>query len=105
MADQPTSKTPAENWREMEEFFSMRTLLTGKLIRTTYTVGQVLIVLGILQWLRMGFASFLIGVTLGVFASIVWRVACEFVVVVFSIHDELVGLRKDTQARSLRPAP
>jgi hypothetical protein len=74
------------------DFLGMKTMLTGTLIRWFYFVGQVLIVLGFISMLRS--QGFLPALIVAVFLGVIWRIFCEFFVVIFAIHERLVEIAK-----------
>jgi hypothetical protein len=81
------------------DFFGFRALVTPALIKALYAVGAVMVTLGSIP-VGMAAASsagddgagFLAGLAYFVIANLVWRVCCELLIIIFSIHDRLVEL-------------
>lgn len=67
----------------MGDFFAFRRLITLPLIRVVYVLGIIAI-----TWFCIDQAVVLEWIG----AQIVWRLACEGVVVFFSIHERLRGI-------------
>ncbi|MHB9024649.1 MAG: DUF4282 domain-containing protein [Armatimonadota bacterium] len=85
------------DWESAKEFISMNTMLTGKLMRTSYIIGQIFVVL--FAFNMFGNNGAVPAVIFAIFASLVWRILCEFFIITFAIHEELVKIRKALAGR------
>ena len=91
----------------LKEFIDFRILITTYVIKVVYVLGLLIITLA-------GFVSFLAGITKtevyffpkgvwgviwGVFAiifvNIIWRLFCEWLIIMFNIQDILVSVEKE----------
>ena len=52
---------------------------------------------------ELGWRYVLLGVGSIVIGSLVWRVLCEFWIVIFNLHDELVNVRQSLSSNYHRP--
>jgi len=82
-----------------------RTMLTPTLVKILYVLGAIGILVFTILWSPYR-QSALMQIGLFIVAEIFWRVICEFIIVIFSIHEELVranrGKEKDrTKERDL----
>lgn len=92
----------------MRSILSLNSFVTPKLLRAVYWIG--LICIGFLALIGMynaltymgdlrtstpqsGFISFIAVIVAGIGATIIWRLAVEFILVAFSIHDLLRDIR------------
>ncbi|MBM7624509.1 DUF4282 domain-containing protein [Sporohalobacter salinus] len=75
---------------EVSNFFSFKSMVSNKLAKISYVVGLI----GVTLWgLGVMFnSSFIIGLLILVFGNLFWRVSCEAMIVMFSIHETLVSV-------------
>lgn len=78
----------------MLEFIEFKTMVSSLLIKILYVLGVIVITIYGLISLFSG--SFLIGLGTIIFGNLFWRLFCESIIVVFSIHDELVSMNQKT---------
>jgi Domain of unknown function (DUF4282) len=97
-------------------YFSFHSLVSTSIIKVAYlfgalaisSIGIVLIVSGILKYRSEMFGEiypviafgdpviqFISGIVIFVFANIVWRVLCEFFILLFSIHELLSEILRE----------
>ena len=100
----------------MREYFNFDFMVTPWLIKVLYVIGQ----LGVLLWAvvtpfsmafqrtlgggsRFDIGRFLIGflasLAILVLGSLIWRIYCELVIVIFKIHENLIA-KKDAPGDS-----
>lgn len=84
----------------MGAFLSFDKFVTPAVIKVVYWIGIVVIIISGVGWAFAGaqYSAFapigaIIGVILGL---LLWRVYCELIILWFKIHDEMVGIRKNT---------
>jgi hypothetical protein len=94
------------DWYKLGEFWAFRRMITPTIIRWVFTVGGVLIVIvGLVMagaWASEGnnpLMRFLLGMVGAIFALAPWRVACESVIVAFSINDRLGEIAAELKKR------
>lgn len=89
-------------------FFTFRTMLTPILIRVLYIAGAVLITVGLLAALIIAPRDAtveatllrLFGTLLGIVVlNVLWRLLCEGIIILFSIHEVLVSIDKQLKRR------
>lgn len=84
----------------MSDFLSFETFITPKIIRIVFVIGLVLIALGVLVRVIVGFVhlELIEGVILpligGVLAVLALRIYCELVLVFFDMRDKLSEIAK-----------
>ena len=84
-------------------FINFEIMITPLIMKIVYIVGVALIGLFMLIGMFSGFAEdFLLGIAMffvsiiaGVIAQVFWRIACEQIILFFSIHSELKKITKD----------
>ena len=94
-------------------------MITGWIVRIVYIIGVLVIVLMAIAALAGGILSGIlsedmdmIGLITGpigffvilIFGNILWRLTCESVILIFSLHDNLVAIRK-ALASGATPTP
>lgn len=103
MTDEPKPRrddTPLEtHWIERAgEIFSFRLMLTPMLVRIAFALGIPIIPIVSVcycfdgyspNYSSNGFDRFIGGLLLAAFALLLWRIACETAIVLFSIHEEI----------------
>ncbi len=77
---------------ELKEFFEMKTMLTGKWVRGSYWVGQILIIWWAIQ--MMHDTGLFPAILMAAILSFAWRIISEFFIIIFAIHEELVTIRR-----------
>ena len=100
----------------IEDYFTFDLFISRAIIALVYFLGVVAITgasVWILIWGRtppMSYGSveeaFWAGFAILVFGNLIWRVLCEFVVVVFKINDSLIaidGKMRDTEGDKEEP--
>lgn len=73
------------------EFFSFRLLIAKSIIRGIFFTGFII---QVIFGLYITFNGFLYGLIIIFFGWIPLRLLCEFLIISFNIHDELVTLNK-----------
>ena len=79
-------------------FFSFQIMISGKLIKSLYTIGMIIITLfGIIfifigSDIPEGEYFILGGVAAIILGNFIWRIFCEGLIIVFSIHETLVSI-------------
>lgn len=91
----------------MQKFLTFDEMVTPAIILIVYWIVIALIVIGALSTLAGGFWSFVMGVVAAAVGAILWRVACEMMLIVFRIHGQLADLVRNTTpgASPVHPAP
>lgn len=80
----------------MQEFFEFKMMVSSILIKVLFVLG--LLVITIYGIISIFSGSFLTGLGIIVFGNLFWRLFCEGIIVVFSIHDRLSSLDQKTMA-------
>lgn len=92
----------------MAGFFSFRRLITPSFIKAIYVIGFLLLTAGGIAfsaWAgwrlneatisrELGWRYVAYGVAVLIFGNLLWRIVCEFWIVIFNLHDELVVVRE-----------
>lgn len=93
----------------MRKFLNFDEMVTPGFISVIYWIGLGLIALGFLGSLSssyyLGFWFFLLSLIGSALAAILWRVACEMMLVVFRIHNVLATIAVNTGSLPPAPAP
>jgi hypothetical protein len=90
----------------MQKFLTFDEMVTPSVILIVYWIVIILIVIGALSTLAGGFWAFVMGVVGAAVGLILWRVACEMMLIVFRIHAQLAELiRNTTPPGALPPHP
>ncbi|MDR0469813.1 MAG: DUF4282 domain-containing protein [Peptococcaceae bacterium] len=92
----------------MDDFFSFRKMVTPMLIKVIYILGEIGIIIGCISGIvavrsysRMlggrgvNFGAVLGGLLVIAISSLFWRVVCESLIVLFSLHSELAKFHSD----------
>jgi hypothetical protein len=86
-----------------DDFLNFKLYITTTFMKIIYVIGAILITLGSLLLMvgfsaplyygySLGFGGALAGLALLIFGNIGWRLVCEAIVVVFSIHEKLISI-------------
>ncbi|HSH50554.1 MAG TPA: DUF4282 domain-containing protein [Bacteroidales bacterium] len=78
----------------MLEFLEFKTMVSSLLIKILYALGVIVITIGGIISL---FSDFWIGLGTIIFGNLFWRLMCEAIIVVFSIHDVLTSIDRKTK--------
>ena len=92
----------------MAGYFSFQKLITAPFVKAVYFVGFLLITLGgigLAAWAgwrlseatifrELGWRYVAYGVGALIVGNVLWRIACEFWIVIFNLYDELVAVRQ-----------
>ena len=95
----------------MSAYFSFERMITPSFVKVVYFLGFVVLTaggIGLMVWAglqlndatidrNLGWRYVALGAAALVIGNILWRVACELLVVLFGIHAELVTLRYASQ--------
>jgi len=95
-----TEDTKVKNRKTINDFFTFKKMLGHTFIRIIYIAGLAGITIGSIIFIILGFAgsgfvaglgwiSALSGLLMLVFGNILWRIACEVLIIFFGIHDKL----------------
>lgn len=87
-------------------YFSFRTMVTPIIVKWVYVIGMIAITIwGIIVMFgggggyygspRGGF--FFIGLSIIVLGNLIWRVICEEIILIFSIHEVLASIERKTK--------
>ncbi len=99
-----------------EDFINFKMFITTTFMKIIYVIGAIIITLGSLvlmvgfsvpslyYGLSLGSGGILAGLALLIFGNLGWRLFCEAIIVVFSIHDRLISIDSKTGAGS-KPTP
>ena len=100
---------PQPGQSNFTKFLNFETMVTPMIMKIIYIVGTALIALGTLIAMFSSFAgvgligvgaamfSFFVSIVAGAVAIVFFRVICESLMVYFSIHKELVEVKKNTK--------
>lgn len=80
----------------VEDYFSFRSMVSTKLMKVLYLIGFGLITLGGL-WVFS--ESPLVGLLVLTAGNLTWRVLCEQMIVIHSIHEALVSIERHQRER------
>lgn len=91
----------------MGNFLAFRNMISGVLIKVSYLLGAIVLTGYGLMLTAAPFISndsnrglmFLVGIGLVTVGNVVWRLLCESIIVVFSIHELLESIDKKTVAK------
>jgi uncharacterized membrane protein len=98
-----------------DDFLNFKMFITTTFMKIIYIIGALIITLGSLV-LMVGFSMpFAYGISIGsggviaglavlIFGNLGWRLLCEAIIVVFSIHERLISVDSKLGAGS-KPAP
>ena len=78
----------------MGDFFGFRTMVSSIIIKILYIAGVISIIISAF-YLFFEF-DFLRGFFVLIIGNLVWRLTCEAVIVIFSIHDKLSSIDSKT---------
>ncbi len=91
------------------DFFAFRRLISASWIKAIYVIGAVFITLGLLGALiaaagaeRAGL-GLVVAVVYFVALNVGWRLVCEFLILFFSMHEQLVTIAKASQRPDAGP--
>lgn len=80
------------------DFINFREMVATKIIKFVYVSVTILIIIsGVVQFLMNIFSNplYAIGLILGILLiNIFWRIVCELLILLFSIHQELVKIAR-----------
>jgi len=85
-----------------EDFFAFRTMLSLSLVKIIYAIGLIIITSFGIVIMVAGISDFsgLLGIIAGsgviLFGNLIWRVICEWWVVFFSMHEQVVKIAENT---------
>ncbi|MCK4808119.1 MAG: DUF4282 domain-containing protein [Candidatus Aenigmarchaeota archaeon] len=74
----------------MNDFLEFKKLITSPLIKILYILNVIIITLSGIG--LMFTDEILLGLAVIIFGNLWWRLMCEFVIVIFRIHDTLVDI-------------
>ena len=87
------------------DFFSFKIMISLSIVKIIYAIGFVIITaIGIVTMVSgisdySGFLGIIAGLMIILFGNIVWRVLCEWWVVFFSMHEQIVKIEENTQTQ------
>jgi len=87
----------------MQRFLTFDEMVTPSIILVVYWIVIILIVIGALSTIAGGFWAFVGGIVAGAVGLILWRVACEMMLIMFRIHAQLADIIRNTATP--RPTP
>ena len=99
-----------------DDFLNFKMFITTTFMKIIYIIGAILITLGsfvlmvgfsmpsLYYGLSLGSGGILAGLAMLIFGNLGWRLLCEAIIVIFSIHDKLVSIDNKTGAVS-KPTP
>jgi len=90
----------------MKDFFAFRKMVTTGLIKLGYFLGFIGITVGgiIFMFLDIsgegiGVISIVTGLAIVLFGNLLWRIACETIILRFAMHSMLADVRKFLENR------
>jgi len=101
----------------MTAYFSFRKLITPYFVRTIYTIGFAALTAGGIGWAvwagmrlnaatlptRLGVYYIAIGAGILIVGNLVWRMICEFWLLLFNVHGLLTSIEKNVRHESIEP--
>ncbi|MGC9000967.1 DUF4282 domain-containing protein [Caldisericum sp.] len=81
-------------------YFSFRTMVTPIIVKWVYAIGMIAITIGgiVTMFRRNDYyesgGGFWMGLGIIVVGNLLWRVACEGIILIFSIHDILASIER-----------
>ena len=87
------------------DFLSFKLLISTTWIKTVYVIGAILITIGSLMTLVTlgrvdGGLALFTALIYFVALNVAWRVACEFLILFFSMHEQLVTIARNTATQT-----
>jgi len=76
----------------MIDFFNFKNMISNSLVKILYFIGFISITLGGVGLISNNEAE--IGLSLLIFGNLFWRLFCEGIIIIFSIHENLVSISK-----------
>lgn len=103
----------------MAAYFSFRKLITPYFVRTIYTIGFAALTAGGIGWAvwagmrlnaatlatRTGVYYIVIGAGILLVGNLVWRMLCEFWLLLFNMHSLLASIEKEVKHESIEQEP
>jgi len=95
----------------LKEFFSFRKMISTEVIKDTYIVGMVILILGgiIIMFNPPGSNEVIgninpiwAGIVVIVAGNVLWRVLCECLILFFSIHEVLISIERELKDRDIK---
>jgi hypothetical protein len=99
-----------------DDFINFKMFITTTFMKIIYVIGAIIITLGSLvlmvgfsvpslyYGLSLGSGGILVGLVVLIFGNLGWRLLCEAIIVVFTIHERLVSIDSKLGAEN-KPAP
>jgi hypothetical protein len=99
-----------------DDFINFKMFITTTFMKLIYVIGAIIITLGSLvlmvgfsvpslyYGLSLGSGGILVGLVVLIFGNLGWRLLCEAIIVVFTIHERLVSIDSKLGAEN-KPAP
>jgi len=87
----------------MKDFFGFRKMVTTGLIKLVYFLGFICITVGGIIFMfvdvlgeggGIGVVSIVTGLIIVLFGNLIWRIACEGIILRFAMHSMLADIRK-----------
>ncbi|NLM36913.1 MAG: DUF4282 domain-containing protein [Firmicutes bacterium] len=83
-------------------FFSFQKMISGTLIKVLYIVGLLVLTIGGLVRIIQGISAESLpnlaeGLGVIILGNLFWRMACEGMIVIFSIHDAVIKIYQNTK--------
>ena len=80
----------------MIDYFNFKNMISNSLVKILYFLGFIGLTLSGVGLIGNGEVE--IGLSLLVFGNLFWRLFCEGIIIVFSIHENLVSISKDLES-------
>ena len=95
------SKSYQESKQDKSEegFFSFGTMVSGSLIKILYIIGILLITISGFILMSQDDDLVLLGLILIVVGNLFWRIICEGLIVIFSLHETSVSILKELKRK------
>lgn len=83
-------------------FFSFQKMISGTLIKVLYIIGLIVLTIGGIVLIIQGFSDEFLpnlaeGLGVIILGNLLWRMVCEGFIVIFSIHDAVIKISRNTE--------
>jgi len=101
-------ETKSDSNQQISEggYFSFQKMISGTLIKIMYAIGLIAITIGGVGVIIDGFNQrrggeliVLGGLALVIFGNLIWRIICEGLIIIFSIHETTVSILNELKRR------
>lgn len=85
---------------DWNNFFSFKQMASSQIIKLIYILGAIFITIGGLSTMFGRFGNFFMGLIAIILGNLVWRVICEGIIIMFSIHERLIAIERNQKENS-----